>query len=128
MTKNVGEMMSKKGTDEVGRWSTEVKKGAASLAILAVLEDSRSYGYEIVKRLENTGASFLAFDQGTVYPLLRRLEKRGLLKAEWSDEDTSKPRKYYSITQEGQGAFRVMREKWRELAMEMERILEGDEL
>jgi PadR family transcriptional regulator PadR len=118
--------VSKKVNDEVGRWTTEVKKGAASLAILAVLEDGRSYGYEVVRKLEDSGASFLAFDQGTVYPLLRRLEQRGLLKSEWSDEDTVKPRKYYSITQDGLEAFGMMMEKWRNLAREMNQILEGD--
>ncbi|MGY5874782.1 MAG: PadR family transcriptional regulator [Candidatus Thorarchaeota archaeon] len=120
-------LQSKKANEEFERWSKEVKRGAASLAILAVLEDESSYGYEIVKKLEDKGASFLAFEQGTVYPLLRRLEeKRGLLQAAWNYDDPTKPRKYYSITSEGQEVLKLMKEKWTELSREMERILEGD--
>lgn len=119
--------MNKRANEEFERWSKEIKKGAASLAILAVLEDESSYGYEIVKKLEETGAKFLAFEQGTVYPLLRRLaEKRGLLKADWNYDDPQKPRKYYSITQEGREALRLMKSRWFELFEEMATILEGD--
>ncbi len=119
--------MNKRANEEFERWSKEIKKGAASLAILAVLEDESSYGYEIVKKLEETGAKFLAFEQGTVYPLLRRLaEKRGLLKADWNYDDPRKPRKYYSITQEGRAALRLMKSRWFELFEEMATILEGD--
>ena len=116
----------KQAIEEFDRWSKEIKKGAASLAILAVLEHGSSYGYEIVKSLEQSGARFLAFEQGTVYPLLRRLErKRGLLKSTWNYDDPTKPRKYYSITPAGVEALKMMREKWYEMFEEMDRILGG---
>lgn len=121
--------MSKKANEEFERWSKEIKKGAASLAILSVLENEKSYGYEIVKTLEERGASFLALEQGTVYPLLRRLaDKRGLLKAEWNYDDPQKPKKYYTITTDGKIALRLMKDKWTELFSEMEKILGGDAL
>ena len=120
--------MSQKALDEFDRWSKEVKRGAASLAILSVLETESNYGYEIVNALKRKGADFLAFEEGTVYPLLKRLEQRGLLKGEWSYDDPAKPRKYYVTTLEGREALRLMKEKWNELGKEMERILEGDAL
>ena len=67
--------MTKKTHDELDRWSKEVKRGAVTLAIMALLSKRRAYGYEAVKLLDEK-MSFLALEQGTVYPLLRRLEKR----------------------------------------------------
>ena len=111
--------------EEFERWSREVKKGAASLAILAVIERRSSYGYDIVKKLEEWNVSFLAFEQGTVYPLLRRLEKRQLLQSNWTMDEPDKPKKYYSITSEGRAALQLMTETWAKLSEEMTRIIGG---
>ena len=119
---------STKALDEFDRWSKEVKRGAASLAILSVLEIESNYGYEIVNALKRKGADFLAFEEGTVYPLLKRLEQRGLLMAEWNYDDPAKPRKYYVTTPEGREVLQLMKDKWTQLGQEMERILEGDAL
>jgi PadR family transcriptional regulator PadR len=120
--------MSNAHKEEFERWSREVKKGAASLAILAVLERGRSYGYDIVKKLEEWNVTFLAFEQGTVYPLLKRLEKRQLLTSEWSMEETDKPKKYYTITGEGKAALGLMTQTWARLSDEMKSIIGGDAL
>lgn len=109
--------------EEFERWSTEVKKGAAALAILAVLEEGRAYGYDIVKRLSDK-VTFLQLEQGTVYPLLRRLEKeRKLLNSEWDYADPTKPKKYYSLTNEGKSALKMMTETWSMLSNEMKQLL-----
>jgi PadR family transcriptional regulator PadR len=109
--------------EEFERWSTEVKKGAAALAILAVLEEGRAYGYDIVKRLGDK-VTFLQLEQGTVYPLLRRLEKeRKLLDSEWDYADPTKPKKYYRLTNEGKRALKMMTETWSVLSNEMKQIL-----
>jgi len=117
---------SKKALEEFERWSTEVKRGAASLAILAVLEERTAYGYEIVKQLSER-VSFLQLEQGTVYPLLRRLEQRGLLNAEWNYDDPTKPKKYYGLTYEGQRALGMMMNTWSVLSDEMKNLIEGVE-
>jgi DNA-binding PadR family transcriptional regulator len=109
--------------EEIERWSIEVKRGAASLAILSLLSKGRAHGYEITKRLSEK-TSFLSLEQGTVYPLLRRMEKRKLLKSEWNKEEAAKPRKYYRLTSEGKSALIVMRNTWSGLSMEMNSILE----
>ncbi len=107
------------------RWSKEIKRGAAELAILAVLSQGPSYGYEVVKRLRQHAGEFLALEQGTVYPLLRRLEgKRGLLNSEWNYDDPTRPKKYYSITEAGRHALHSMSRLWATLAAEMSNILE----
>ena len=113
--------------EEFERWSKEIKRGAASLAILAVLEQEPAYGYEIVKRLSEK-VSFLKLEQGTVYPLLRRLaDKRGLLLAEWNYDDPTKPKKYYRLTPEGSKALEMMTKTWSVLSKEMTNLLEGDD-
>jgi len=114
--------MSKKTQEELDRWSKEVKRGAVTLAILAFLSKRRAYGYEAVKLLDEK-MSFLAVEQGTVYPLLRRLEKRDLLKSEWDYEDPTKPKKYYTVTEEGLAALVGMTQTWSTLSHEMRDIL-----
>ena len=114
--------MTKKTQDELDRWSKEVKRGAVTLAILALLSKCRAYGYEVVKLLDEK-MSFLALEQGTVYPLLRRLEKRELLKSEWDYEDPTKPKKYYTVTQEGLMALGAMTQTWSVLSREMREVV-----
>ena len=112
--------------EEIERWSKEIKRGAASLAIVAVLDEQTAYGYEIVKTLGEK-ASFLNLEQGTVYPLLRRLEKRKLLESEWNYDDPTKPKKYYKLTADGKMALQIMTETWSVLSDELRRLLEGDD-
>jgi DNA-binding PadR family transcriptional regulator len=112
--------------EEIERWSKEIKRGAASLAIVAVLDEQTAYGYEIVKTLGEK-ASFLQLEQGTVYPLLRRLEKRKLLESEWNYDDPTKPKKYYKLTADGKMALQIMTETWSVLSDELRRLLEGDD-
>jgi PadR family transcriptional regulator PadR len=114
--------MTKKTQDELDRWSKEVKRGAVTLAILALLSKRRAYGYEAVKLLDEK-MSFLALEQGTVYPLLRRLEKRELLTSEWDYEDKTKPKKYYTVTQEGLKALGAMTQTWNVLSREMREVV-----
>jgi PadR family transcriptional regulator PadR len=119
--------LSGKAFEEVERWNKEVKRGAVTLAILALLEKEHAYGYEIVKRLNEMGLDLLSLEQGTVYPLLRRLEKRGLLESQWDYTDKTKPRKYYQISQEGRIALTAMSRAWSNLSDEMDTILSGVE-
>lgn len=110
--------------EEIERWSKEIKRGAASLAIVAILDEQTAYGYEIVKTLGEK-ASFLQLEQGTVYPLLRRLEKRKLLASEWNYDDPTKPKKYYKLTADGKMALQMMTETWSVLSGELKGLLEG---
>jgi DNA-binding PadR family transcriptional regulator len=75
---------------------TEMNRGFLQLLVLVMLEEPM-YGYMISKELENRDFSI---EENTLYPLLRRLEKKGLVRSEWRIEQ-DKPRKYYSITSAG---------------------------
>lgn len=85
------------------RFETEMRRGAIQVAVMCLLENER-YGYDITKSLKN---SELKIEEGTLYPLLKRLENEKLLSSQWNTTD-SRPRKYYQITEYG----REVRENW----------------
>jgi len=85
----------------------ELRRGSVVLAVLALLQDEQ-YGYSVLKLLADHG---LEVDQGTLYPLLRRLESQGLLEARWQLEE-SRPRRYYAISPEGRRVLDILRDEW----------------
>lgn len=82
--------------DIVERFETEVKRGMMQVAIMCLLEQER-YGYDIIKSLKDGG---LGVEEGTLYPILRRLEDEKLLSSRW-ETTGPRPRKYYIITDYG---------------------------
>ena len=96
----------------------ELRRGMIVLAVLSQL-DEEQYGYSLLKRLSEKG---LELDQGTLYPLLRRLESQGLLSSDWNTEG-SRPRRYYVISQEGQEVLPRLKEEWNKIVSMMERML-----
>lgn len=102
---------------------TQVLKGALDLCVLAVLADGPTYGYGLVERLRDHGLTLVA--EGSVYPLLARLEKRGLLTSERVPSAEGPPRKYYSVTAEGADALAVGRSEWLAVTGEITDLLGG---
>lgn len=90
--------------DDFASWATQLRKGIVELMILSLVEREPLYGYAIVRELKDRGG--LVAGEGTVYPVLRRLEADRLVTADWSDEGPAGPRKYYRITDDGR-AFLV---------------------
>ena len=96
----------------------ELRRGVLALATLSQLSEPQ-YGYSMMQRLSERG---LAIDQGTLYPLLRRLEDQGLLRSEWQIEE-SRPRRYYVISEQGAQALRQLTIEWNSLVGVMDRLL-----
>jgi len=96
----------------------ELRRGALILAALSQL-DSEKYGYALISQLEANG---LEIDQGTLYPLLRRLEAQGLLDSKWNVEG-SRPRRYYVINKNGKAALKDLAAEWRSLSKSMAQLL-----
>ncbi len=96
----------------------ELRRGAIVLAVLSQLHEEQ-YGYSLMKRLEEGG---FPVDQGTLYPLLRRLEENGLLDSEWNVEG-SRPRRYYQLNQTGQDLLDALQGEWEALNEVMEKLL-----
>ncbi len=97
----------------------ELRRGTLVLCVLGRLREKK-YGYALVQDLKDHGVEI---DQGTLYPLLRRLEKQGLLDSDWSLEE-SRPRRYYVLSKEGHTVLERMKNDWNTMAETMERILE----
>ena len=100
----------------------QIKKGALDFCVLALIARGESYGYEIVKTLGEQG---LATSEGTVYPLLARLQKEGLVTSSWRQMDEGNPRKYYWITAKGEAALALFKEHWVEFVDTVDLLLEG---
>ncbi|MHA1943969.1 MAG: PadR family transcriptional regulator [Candidatus Thorarchaeota archaeon] len=99
---------------EYEHWSLEIRRGALSLAILAIILDGESYGYDIMKKLGQEEYDALQLEPSTTYPLLRRLEKRGVLEGRWSDASGKRRRLYY-VTRDGRRILRRMVKSWQSL-------------
>lgn len=98
--------------------SLEVRRGALVLAVLAAL-DAEEYGYSLKKSLAEKG---LEIDEGTLYPLLRRLEQQGLLRSRWRVED-GRPRRYYRTSAQGEAVRRALAAEWDALSRALSRLL-----
>ena len=108
-------------------WTREMKKGSIQLLLLATIGSKKKYGFQIVRELKELSNGYFALKEGTLYPALHRLEKRGYLKSEWVTQDTGNPRKYYSLTKEGKDALKSAREEWTSLVERSKEVLEGCE-
>ena len=90
--------------------TSQIRKGVVELAVLGLLAHGTRYGSQIVDEL--SGRPALALTPGTVYPLLSRLLRAGLIRSTWQESPVGPPRKYYRLTQAGQAAERDLRSAW----------------
>ena len=103
-------------------WRTQLRKGALELVLLLLLEREELYGYELVKRLK--AAAEIDTSEGTIYPILSRLRKDGLIRSRWIEPESGVPRKYYRITEAGSAALEEMIDAWRSLSDSIGNLLE----
>ena len=96
----------------------ELRRGIIPFAVLSQL-DEEQYGYSLIQLLAEKG---LQVEQGTLYPLLRRLESQGLLESAWNVEG-SRPRRYYRISTLGRELLPILKAEWRALVQAMENML-----
>ena len=104
-----------------GKLELELRRGVVVLATLSQLRAPR-YGYELRQALAEKG---MPIEEGTLYPLLRRLETQGLLNSEWKIED-GPPRRYYSLNADGRKLLKKLTDSWQGMNGTMDRLLKGD--
>jgi DNA-binding PadR family transcriptional regulator len=109
-------------SDAYDKLEQELRRGVVVLAVLSQLRTLR-YGYELRQSLAEQG---MAIEEGTLYPLLRRLESQGVLRSEWRTTQ-GPPRRYYALSKEGQALYRRLTQSWSALTGAMDRLLEGNE-
>jgi DNA-binding PadR family transcriptional regulator len=108
------------GSADVAKYEQDLRKGVLVLAVLAQLRSSQ-YGYSLRQALAERG---MPIEEGTLYPLLRRLENQGLLTSQWQ-ADSGPPRRYYQLSERGSGLYRDLTASWGSLTSVMDRLLEG---
>ena len=96
----------------------ELRRGVIVLAVLSQLSEEQ-YGYSLLKNLSDLG---LEVDQGTLYPLLRRLESQGLLASVWKLEE-ARPRRYYVISAQGKKILPRLKEEWNSIVAVMKKMI-----
>ena len=89
--------------EDRNRRITQLRKGILELAVMGVLYHERHYGYSLVRVLSGSGS--ISLKEGTIYPILARLDRDGLVRAEWVESDQGPPRKYYALTSSGRQLF-----------------------
>ncbi|WP_250443029.1 PadR family transcriptional regulator [Actinotalea sp. C106] len=109
-------------TEQVRR---ELARGTVELAVLAALDEERRYGYELMAILRGAGEGASEFREGTLYPLLHRLEDAGYIAAQWETQGRAKPRKYYALTAVGREHLALLLAEWRALVVRMDALLGG---
>jgi PadR family transcriptional regulator, regulatory protein PadR len=103
-------------------WLEQVRRGGLELAILLTLARSARYGLEIIRHLE--AETDLVVAEGTIYPILARLTRDGLLEGQWR-EDAAHPRKYYRLTALGRDRVAAMTEAWEAFAGKMSSLVKA---
>lgn len=100
---------------------TQLKKGVLEMCVLALLERHDSYAYEIVSTL----ADGVEMSEGTIYPLMRRLQNDGLVSTYLVESDSGPPRKYYRLEARGREVLAEMKQEWGGFLEEVNKIIEG---
>ncbi len=103
--------------------STQLLKGTLDMCLLAVIAKQPCYGYEMVQRLAQHGLSLVS--EGSIYPLLSRLQQRGYLEGYLVPSTDGPPRKYYRLTPRGAGQLAGWQAEWESFAGAVSQILQG---
>ncbi|HSA57405.1 MAG TPA: helix-turn-helix transcriptional regulator [Gemmatimonadaceae bacterium] len=103
-------------------FNREMKKGSAELLVLAVLEDGQRHGYEIARQIERRSKGAITFYAASLYPMLYRLERRGLIEGRWVEKAGQRRRRYYRLTSNGAGVLAAQRSLWHEFIQGLNRV------
>lgn len=103
--------------------TSQLLKGVLDMCLLAIIAEEPSYGYEMARKLEGRGLALVG--EGSIYPLLSRLQRKGLVEAFKKDSAGGPPRKYYRIAPKGADELRGWIDDWRELASGVDRVIDG---
>lgn len=98
--------------------TSELRRGLSLLAVLSLCEELQ-YGYSLKQRLGEAG---LEVSEGTLYPLLRRMEGQGLLESRWEVVGDQRPRRYYQLSAAGRETLAQLLDEWKKLVASLERL------
>ena len=106
-------------------FNRELLKGSTDLLILSILSHAATYGYHIAKEVNARTGGLLRLKEGSLYPMLHKLEGQGLIRGKWAPSERGPDRKYYQITAHGRRALTGRVDEWRRFGAAMSAALEG---
>lgn len=108
-------------------FSPELKKGSTEMLVLSLLESRARHGYEIGKLIEARSGGRLSFALPTLYPMLLRLENRGLIKGRWVEKAGERDRCFYRLTPEGRRVLAAHRETWKAYVQAVNEVMSSSD-
>lgn len=106
--------------EHLEKWSSQVRKGTLEFILLLFMQKKEYYGYELIEDVKQILAADLS--EGTLYPMLNRLQKEGLISSEWREMGSGVPRKYYTITPNGTHALDAMKQEWLKMSFAIQKL------
>lgn len=104
----------------------QIKKGILKILVLKLLQEEKRYGYELLVEMDKRSGGFFKIKEGTLYPILYKLEDDGFVISEWEfPGNREKARKYYFITEEGRRELCDLAEFWNDFVVNVQEILNG---
>lgn len=100
-----------------------LKKGTAELLVLAQLESRARHGYEIGQRITVRGAGAVSFQPASLYPVLYRLERRGLIAGRWVEKPSQRRRRFYRLTAAGRRRLAAARRNWQDFVSAIDGVV-----
>jgi PadR family transcriptional regulator PadR len=104
---------------------TDLMQGTLDLLILRTLRAGAQHGYAIAHHIQETSDGFLQVEEGSLYPALHRMEKRGWIEAEWGLSDSRRKAKFYSLTTAGRAQLKTKTKTWQSLVGAIASVLKS---
>ena len=109
------------------KYERQLKKGVLDILVLELLSEREMYGYQIIQTLQQKNRERFSLKEGTLYPILYRLEDDGWIESRWSEPKVKMvSKKYYAITELGKMQLQELKELWFAFSKEVSEILRGD--
>ena len=106
------------------KYERQMKKGVLDMLVLKLLEGEMKYGYQLIQEMKEKSGGVFLLKEGTLYPVLYRLEDEGLVESWWSEAGRGQiPRKYYLMTEKGRRTMGEMYERWSQIAAGVEKLM-----
>lgn len=106
------------------KYERQMKKGVLDMLVLRLLTEEKKYGYQLILELREKSGSIFNLKEGTLYPILYRLEEEGLVESRWSEaENRQLPRKYYLMTDKGRATLSEMYQSWQQIVKGVEQLM-----
>lgn len=114
---------SDESLEAIARWEVQLRKGVLEFVMLLSLAEREQYGFELISGIARRAA--IDVPEGTIYPLLLRLAKDGLISSRLAGGEGAAPRKYYALTDRGEALLRDMVPAWSKLVASVQRLVAG---